>query len=66
MEKFYSDKTPVRATLAQMEVGDIVRFPVRRLSVVRSTTSNLGYELDRKYTTKHNREEKTVDVTRTE
>ncbi len=66
MEKIYSDKTPVRSTLAQMEVGDIARFPVRRLSVVRSTTSNLGYELDRKYRTKHNREEKTVDVTRTE
>ena len=64
MKKNYSEGTPLRATLKSMSIGDIVCFPVCKMSVVRSMVSNLGYELERRYTTKHNRENKTVDVTR--
>lgn len=65
MEQNYSEKTPVRATLKDMEVGDIVHFPVSRTSVIRSTTSTLNLELQRKYVSRLNRETMTIDVTRT-
>ena len=64
MEKNYSEKTPIRATLKEMEVGDLVHFPKSRTSVIRSTTSTLNLELDRKYVSRLNRETMTIDVTR--
>jgi hypothetical protein len=64
MEKNYSSDTPIRATLKEMEIGDIVHFPISRLSVVRATASTLGLELDRKYVARQNPKNKTVDVTR--
>ena len=64
MEKNYSEKAPIRATLKEMEVGDIVHFPVSRTSVIRSTTSTLSLELERKYSAKLNRDTMTIDVTR--
>lgn len=66
MEKNYSEKTPIRATLKEMAVGDTVHFPTSRTSVIRSTTSTLSLELERRYTAKLNRENKTIDVTREE
>lgn len=64
MEKNYTSDTSIRATLKEMSVGDIIRFPLARLSVVRSTASTLNLELDRKYQSRLNRKTKTVDVTR--
>ena len=64
MEQNYSEKTPIRATLKEMEVGDLVHFPVSRTSVIRSTTSTLNLELQRKYVSRLNRETMTIDVTR--
>lgn len=64
MEKNYSSETPIRATLKEMEIGDVCRFPIARLSVVRATSSVLGLELERKYRSRQNREERTVDITR--
>lgn len=64
MEQNYSDKKPIRATLRDMEIGDIVHFPVSRTSVIRSTTSTLNLELGRKYVSRLNRENMTIDVTR--
>lgn len=66
MEQNYSEKKPIRAALKEMEVGDIIHFPKERMSVVRSTTSTLGIEMERKYQTRMNRETMQVDVTRTE
>ena len=64
MENNYSEKRPIRATLKEMEIGDIVHFPVTRTSVIRSTTSTLNLELNRKYISRLNRENMTIDVTR--
>lgn len=64
MEKNYSLDTPIRATVKEMNIGDVARFPIARLSVVRATSSTLGLELDRKYTVKQNGKERTVDVRR--
>lgn len=66
MEQNYSVKQPIRATLKEMEVGDIVHFPVLRTSVIRSTTSTLSLELGRKYVSRLNRETMTIDVRREE
>ena len=65
MERNYSrDKTPIRATLKKMEVGESVHFPVSRTSVVRSTSSTLNLELGRKYVSRLNRDTMVIDVTR--
>lgn len=66
MENNYSEKRPIRATLKEMEIGDIVHFPVSRTSVIRSSTSTLNLELGRKYVSRLNRENMTIDVTREE
>lgn len=64
MEKFYQKGASLRATLKEMAVADLVHFPVSKMSVVRSTATTLGCELERTYKTKLNREGRTVDVTR--
>lgn len=64
MENYYSESTPLRAAVREMEAGDFIKFPVNRLSVLRSTISAISVELDRKYETKLNRPDKTVDVKR--
>jgi hypothetical protein len=66
MEQNYSEKKPIRATLKEMEVGDMVHFPTTRTSVIRSTTSTLNLELNRKYVSRLNRETMTIDVRREE
>lgn len=64
MEKNYSLDTPIRATIKEMQVGDLIHFPIARLSVVRATSSTLGLELARKYTARQNSKTRTVDVER--
>jgi hypothetical protein len=64
MEQNYQEKKPIRATLKDMQVGDIVHFPASRTSVIRSTTSTLGLELDREYASRINRDARTIDVIR--
>lgn len=64
MEKSYKNEKPLRRTLVEMAVGDVVSFPIRRISVVRSTVSTLNLEMERHYSSRTNREDRTVDVTR--
>lgn len=64
MEKSCKNEQPLRRTLVEMAVGDVVSFPIRRISVVRSTVSTLNLELGRQYTSRTNRNDSTVDVTR--
>ena len=64
MEQNYSNRIPLRATIKDMEIGDIIHFPVTKVSVVRSTTSTLNLEMGRKYKSRLNRETMTIDVTR--
>lgn len=64
MARFYEKKAPIRAALKAMEVGDVIHFPASRTSVVRSTASILNLETERKYTSRTNREEKVIEVTR--
>lgn len=64
MEKNYSFDMPIRATMKDMDIEDMVHFPVTKLSVVRTTASNLSIEMTRRYKTKLNRKTMMVDVIR--
>jgi hypothetical protein len=64
MEQNYSNRKPLRDTIKEMGVGDIIHFPVTKTSVIRSTTSTLNLEMGRKYKSRLNRETMTIDVTR--
>lgn len=55
----------IRPTLFEMAVGDTVKFPITRLKSVRTQASELGIMYERQYTTKTDRVEKTIEVTRT-
>ena len=57
-------KVPIRSTMREMEVGDRHVYPIAKMSVVRSTASILGVELDRKYKVVQDREERVVEVER--
>lgn len=47
-----------------MAVGDTVKFPIIRLKSVRTQASELGIMYERQYTTKTDRVEKIIEVTR--
>lgn len=55
----------IRPTLTEMEVGDVVAFPVIQMKSVRAQASELGVILDRRFTTRLNRQDRTLIVTRT-
>ncbi len=54
----------IRPTLYEMAVGDSVKFPISRLKSVRTQASELGMMYERQYTTKTDRSDKTIEVTR--
>lgn len=47
-----------------MAVGDSIKFPISRLKSVRTQASELGMMYERQYTTKTDRTDKTIEVTR--
>lgn len=55
---------PIRRAMREMVVGGVITYPIIKMSVVRSTASILGVELDRYYKVEQNREKKVVNVTR--
>lgn len=60
-----NDTTPkIRPTLYEMAVGDSIKFPISRLKSVRTQASELGMMYERQYTTKTDRADKTIEVTR--
>ncbi len=64
MKKKLGMESPIRSSLRSMKPGDTLRFPVARLSVVRSTASTLGTELGRKYSALLSQKDKCIDVIR--
>lgn len=54
----------IRPTLYKMAVGDSIKFPISRLKSVRTQASELGMMYERQYTTKTDRADKTIEVTR--
>lgn len=54
----------IRPTLYEMAVGDSIKFPISRLKSVRTQASEFGMMYERQYTTKTDRADKTIEVTR--
>ncbi len=54
----------IRPLLLSMNVGESVVFPISRLKSVRTQASELGAIYERKYVTKMNRDDRTVEVYR--
>ena len=54
----------IRPLLLSMNVGESVVFPISRLKSVRTQASELGAIYERKYITKMNRDDRTVEVFR--
>ena len=55
---------PVLATLRDMATGDTATFPIERTSYLRSLATSFGAEWGKKFSTKIDRIERTVTVTR--
>ncbi len=58
-------KKKIRPTLTGMEVGEEVSFPVEQMKSVRAQASELGVILDRRFSTRLNRQDRLLIVTRT-
>ena len=56
--------TKLRPTIYGMGVGESLTFPISRLKSVRTIASELGMMFERQYTTRTDRETKTIEVTR--
>lgn len=55
----------VRQHLCEMEVGDVIRFPLEKVTSIRSAASAYSLEWDKCFETLSDRETRTVSVTRT-
>jgi len=64
--RVYDECANVAEVIRNMEVGDVAVFPIARMTTARVSSCNLGLELDRKYSTKTDRETRTISVTREE
>lgn len=54
----------ISSTISNLESGSSCTFPTSKLRTVRSTASDLGLQLGRKYTTKVERDKGIIKVTR--
>lgn len=54
----------IRPALLALAVGEAITFPISRLKSVRTQASELGAIYERKFVTRMNREERTVEVHR--
>ena len=52
----------IRPALVEMNVGDEIVFPIEKLRSVRAQASELGAILDRKYSTRMSRVERTLSL----
>ena len=57
-------KSGPRPMIRAMEVGDTLLFPIEKLPTVKTTCSDLGCILNRRYSTTTDRESRTIEVTR--
>lgn len=61
-----AEKKPMQPTLKAMQTGDKEIYPIEYTFSLRSIATNLGMALGRKYTTRTNREARTITVMRVE
>lgn len=58
-----AEKSVLQA-LRELEIGESVTYPVKRISYLRSVCVSFGLEWGKKFATKINRAERTVSATR--
>jgi len=63
-KKVYDKDVNIMDVLREMEVGDISVFPISRMVTVRVSSSNLGLQLDRHYSTTTDRKQRSIKVIR--
>lgn len=56
----------LRQTLKEMEVGESAEFPISKVSTMRAIASTMGLELERKYSSRCDKERRIITVTRIE
>lgn len=64
MNKEICTEKPVLTALRELEVGQSATYPASRASYLKSACASFGFEWGKKFTTKTNREERTITVTR--
>lgn len=55
-----------REKIASLEIGGTITFNLEKMNMVRSTASQLGLLMNRRYKTKTSRENRTINVMRVE
>lgn len=65
--KIMVSNTSLRARIIGMEIGDTIVLPITDYvyTTIRSYASDLGFVLDRKYTSSRDRQTRTYSITRT-
>ena len=63
MEKIGVQK-PIRPVLEGLAVGDYTEYPLERMDAVKTTASDIGTKRGRVYSTRIQKESKTIRVTR--
>lgn len=64
MQAKIEPKNPIRPTITALEVGEETKFPINKMATVKTTASELGLIHGRKYTTRIDRPNETIIVTR--
>lgn len=54
----------IRPTIKKLEVNEKAVFPLEKLNCVRSNAGEIALIFDRKYTTKTDKEARTITITR--
>lgn len=54
----------IRPAIMAMAVGETIEFPIAKLKSVRTQVSEIGAITERRYTTRTNREARTISITR--
>ena len=63
-----TNRTSLRQRVMEMRVGEVITIPVveHSYTTIRSYASDLGFAMNRTYSTKRNREERTYSIIRTQ
>lgn len=66
MQQKIQQKNQVKSKIRELEVGDTIAFPIAKTPTVRTSASEIGLMLMRRYSTFTDRSESSVYVTRLE
>ena len=58
------DKENTKEEIKQMEIGQVVSFPIERLAVIRTYASELSLVMNRLYKTKADKGKRQIEVIR--